>query len=155
MRIGLGYDSHRFAAGRPLVLGGVTIPHARGLAGHSDADVVAHALTDAVLGAAGLGDLGHMFPSHDPQWRDANSLELLRRAYLAVVEAGYDFVSADVTIIAEEPRLAPHVDAMREKLAAPLIVGFSRISVKAKSNDGMGWLGRGEGVAAIAVALLE
>ncbi len=155
MRIGIGYDSHRFVEGRPLVLGGVTVPHPRGLAGHSDADPVAHALTDAVLGAAGLGTIGHMFPSTDPQWRDANSLELLRRAYLAAVEAGYNFVNADVTIVAEEPALAPHIDAMREKLAAPLITGFSTVSVKAKTNDGMGWLGREEGVAVIAVALLE
>ncbi len=155
MRIGIGYDCHRFAAGRRLVLGGVEIPHDLGLGGHSDADVVAHAVTDAVLGAAALGDMGHLFPSDDPQWRDADSIELLRRAYLAVVEAGFNFVSADVSVIAEQPRLWPYVDAMREKLAAVLVAGFSTVSVKAKTNDGMGWLGRGEGIAAIAVALLE
>ena len=155
MRIGIGYDCHRFAAGRRLVLGGVEIPHALGLGGHSDADAVAHALTDAVLGAAALGDMGHLFPSDNPQWRDADSIELLRRAYLPVIRAGFKFVSADITVIAEQPRLGPYVDAMREKLGAVLVAGFSTVSVKAKTNDGMGWLGRGEGIAAIAVALLE
>jgi 2-C-methyl-D-erythritol 2,4-cyclodiphosphate synthase len=155
MRVGIGYDSHRFADGRRLILGGVEIAHSRGLAGHSDADVVAHALTDAVLGAAGLGDMGAMFPSSDPRWRDADSLGLLKRAHLAAVEAGLNFVSGDVTVIAEAPALAAHVDAMRERLAAAVVAGFSTVSVKAKSNDGMGWIGRGEGIAAIAVVLLE
>ncbi|PYO79296.1 MAG: 2-C-methyl-D-erythritol 2,4-cyclodiphosphate synthase [Gemmatimonadetes bacterium] len=155
MRVGIGYDSHRFADRRKLILGGVTVPHLQGLAGHSDADVVAHALTDAVLGAAGLGDIGTMFPPTDPQWRDANSLELLKQAYLRVVEAGLNFVSADITVILERPRLAPFIDAMREKLAAALVTGTSTVSVKAKTNEGMGWIGRGEGVAVIAVALLD
>ena len=155
MRVGIGYDSHRFADRRKLILGGVTVPHLQGLAGHSDADVVAHALTDAVLGAAGLGDIGAMFPPTDPQWRDANSLELLKQAYLRVVEAGLNFVSADITVILERPRLAPFIDAMREKLAAALVTGTSTVSVKAKTNEGMGWIGRGEGVAVIAVALLD
>lgn len=155
MRVGIGYDSHRFAAGRKLILGGVQIPHDQGLAGHSDGDAVAHALTDALLGAAGLGDIGQMFPDTDPRWKDANSVALLRQANLQVVEAGFSFVSADVTIIAERPRLTPHLDKMRERLAEALVSGFSTVSVKAKTNEGMGWIGRGEGVAAIAVALLE
>lgn len=155
MRVGIGYDSHRFADRRKLILGGVAIPHLQGLAGHSDADAVAHALTDAVLGAAGLGDIGTMFPPADAQWRDANSLELLKQAYLRVVEAGHSFVSADITVILERPKLAPFIDAMREKLAAALVTGVSTVSVKAKTNEGMGWIGRGEGVAVIAVALLD
>jgi len=154
MRVGVGYDSHRFADRRKLILGGVTIPHLQGLTGHSDADAVAHALTDAILGAAGLGDIGTMFPPTEPQWRDANSIELLKHAYLQVVEAGFDFMSADVTIIIERPRLAPFIDEMREKLAAAVVAGFSTVSVKTKTNEGMGWIGRGEGVAVIAVALL-
>jgi 2-C-methyl-D-erythritol 2,4-cyclodiphosphate synthase len=156
MRVGVGYDSHRFADGadRKLILGGVEIPHPRGLVGHSDADAVAHALTDAILGAAGLGDIGTMFPPTNPRWKDADSLDLLKRAYLRVVEGGLTFVSADITVIAEQPRLTPYVEAMREKLAAVLVAGFSTVSVKAKTNEGMGWIGRGEGVAVIAVALL-
>ena len=157
MRVGVGYDSHRFAdgEGRKLILGGVEIPHPRGLDGHSDADAVAHALTDAILGAAGLGDIGTMFPPTNPRWKDADSLDLLKRAYLRVVEAGLSFVSADVTVIMERPRLAPYVDGMREKLATALVAGYSTVSVKAKTNEGMGWIGRGEGVAVIAVALLQ
>jgi 2-C-methyl-D-erythritol 2,4-cyclodiphosphate synthase len=154
MRVGIGYDSHRFAEGRKLILGGVHVPHPQGLLGHTDADAVAHALTDAILGAAGLGDIGKMFPPTDPKWRDANSIDLLRRAYLRVVESGFNFVSADVTVIAEEPRLGPYIDAMRERLAEAVVAGFSTVSVKAKTNEGMGWIGRGEGIAAIAVAVL-
>ncbi len=156
MRVGVGYDSHRFAdgEGRKLVLGGVEIPHPRGLVGHSDADAVAHALTDAILGAAGLGDIGTMFPPTNPRWKDADSLDLLKRAYLRVVEAGLSFVSADITVVTERPRLAPYIDDMRERLAGALVTGFSTVSVKAKTNEGMGWIGRGEGVAVIAVALL-
>ena len=157
MRVGVGYDSHRFAdgEGRKLILGGVEIPHPRGLDGHSDADAVAHALTDAILGAAGLGDIGTMFPPTNPRWKDADSLDLLKRAYLRVVETGLSFVSADITVIMERPRLAPYVDGMREKLAAALVAGYSTVSVKAKTNEGMGWIGRGEGVAVIAVVLLQ
>src|SRR6266508_4007688 len=147
MRVGIGYDSHKFSDGRKLVLGGVKIPHPRGLAGH--------ALTDALLGAAGLGDMGHMFPPTEPQWRDADSIDLLKRAYLGVVEAGFDFVSADVTIIAEQPILGRYLDPMRQKLGEALVAGLSKVSVKAKTNDGMGWIGRGEGVAVIAVAVVE
>jgi 2-C-methyl-D-erythritol 2,4-cyclodiphosphate synthase len=156
MRVGVGYDSHRFAneGERKLILGGVQIPHPRGLLGHSDADAVAHALTDAILGAAGLGDIGTMFPPTNPRWKDADSLDLLKRAYLRVVEAGLSFVSADITVITEQPRLAPYVDGMREKLAGALVTGYSTVSVKAKTNEGMGWIGRGEGVAVIAMVLL-
>ena len=155
MRVGIGYDSHPFAKGRKLILGGVEIPHSQGLAGHSDADAVAHALTDALLGAAGLGDIGRMFPRHEPRWKDANSLHLLNQAFLKVVEAGFRFVHADVTVIAERPKLAPHVDAMEEKLAEALLTGPAHVSVKAKTNEGMGWIGRGEGIAVMAVATLE
>jgi 2-C-methyl-D-erythritol 2,4-cyclodiphosphate synthase len=154
MRVGIGYDSHPFAKGRKLILGGVEIPHAKGLAGHSDADAIAHALTDALLGAAGLGDIGRMFPNDDPQWKDARSLDLLNKAFLKVVEAGFQFVNADVTVILEQPKLAPYIDAMEEKLAAALLAGSTHVSVKAKTNEGMGWIGRGEGIAVIAVATL-
>jgi 2-C-methyl-D-erythritol 2,4-cyclodiphosphate synthase len=154
MRVGIGYDSHPFAKGRKLILGGVEIPHARGLAGHSDADAIAHALTDALLGAAALGDIGRMFPNDDPQWKDARSIDLLNQAFLKVVEAGFQFVNADVTVILEQPKLAPYIDAMEEKLAAALLAGSTHVSVKAKTNEGMGWIGRGEGIAVIAVATL-
>ncbi|MGH9262584.1 MAG: 2-C-methyl-D-erythritol 2,4-cyclodiphosphate synthase [Acidimicrobiales bacterium] len=155
MRVGIGYDSHRFAAGRKLILGGVDVPHTLGLAGHSDADVVAHALIDALLGAAGLGDIGRLFPPTDPRWENANSIQLLKKAHLKVVEAGFKFVQADVTVIAEEPKLAPHLDRMQRRLADALVAGLSSVSVKAKTNEGMGFVGRGEGIAAIAVALVE
>lgn len=155
MRIGIGYDSHRFADGRPLILGGVEIPHAQGLDGWSDADAVAHALTDAILGAAGLGDIGRMFPPDHAKWKDAKSVDLLRRASIKAAEIGYSLTHADITVIAEQPRLAPHVDEMREKLAEAAISGISNVSVKAKTNEGMGFIGRGEGIAVIAVVLLE
>jgi 2-C-methyl-D-erythritol 2,4-cyclodiphosphate synthase len=154
MRVGIGYDSHPFAAGRKLILGGVEIPSVKGLAGHSDADAVAHALTDAILGAAGLGDIGRMFPDDDPQWKDARSLDLLNRAFLKVAEAGFQFVHADVTVILEQPKLAPHLDAMKAKLAEALLTGPAQVSIKAKTNEGMGWIGRGEGIAVMAVATL-
>lgn len=154
MRVGIGYDSHRFAAGRKLILGGVEIPHSKGLAGHSDADAVAHALTDAILGAASLGDIGRMFPNDDPQWKDARSIDLLNKAFLKVVEAGFQFVNADVTVVLEQPKLAPYIEAMEEALAAALLAGSTHISVKAKTNEGMGWVGKGEGIAVMAVATL-
>jgi len=154
MRVGIGYDSHPFAWGRKLVLGGVEIPNDEGLAGHSDADAVAHAVTDAILGAAGLGDIGRMFPNDDPQWQDASSIELLNKAFLKVVEAGFRFVHADVTVIIEKPKLAPHIEAMEQNLAQALLSGPAHISVKAKTNEGMGWIGRGEGIAVMAVATL-
>ncbi len=154
MRVGIGYDSHPFAAGRKLILGGVEIPNPKGLTGHSDADAVAHALTDAILGAAGLGDIGRMFPGDDPRWKDANSIDLLNKAFLKVAEAGFQFAHADVTVIMEKPKLAPHIDAMKERLAAALLTGPAHVSVKAKTNEGMGWIGRGEGIAVMAVATL-
>ena len=155
MRVGIGYDSHRFAPGRKLILGGVQIPHSAGLAGHSDADAVAHALTDAILGAAGLGDIGRMFPDTDPQWKGADSVDLLHKAFLKVVEAGFQFVHADITVILERPKLAPHLDAMKAKLAKALLAAPKNVSVKAKTNEGMGWIGRGEGIAVLAVATLS
>jgi len=155
MRVGLGYDSHRFAAGRKLILGGVEIAHPLGLAGHSDADAVAHALTDAVLGAAGLGDIGTMFPDSEPRWQGADSLELLKQAYRVVLAAGHELVQADVTVIAEQPKIGPHVTQMRQRLAGALSVAPGAISVKGKTNEGMGWIGRAEGIAVIAVAVLE
>jgi 2-C-methyl-D-erythritol 2,4-cyclodiphosphate synthase len=154
MRIGIGYDSHRYAAGRPLILGGVDVPSDHGLDGWSDADAVTHALIDAILGAAALGDIGQMFPPDNPKWKDARSLDLLRRASLKAAETGYSLAHADITVIAERPKLAPYLDEMREKLAEAAIAGFSNVSVKAKTNEGMGFIGRGEGIAVIAVALL-
>jgi 2-C-methyl-D-erythritol 2,4-cyclodiphosphate synthase len=154
-RVGIGYDSHRFVAGRPLVLGGVTIPHSHGLAGHSDADAVAHALTDAILGAAGAGNIGQLFPDTDPQWKDADSMELLRTAHELVRGRGYALTQADCSVITERPKLAAHLGPMAAALAARLGVGPGAISVKAKTNEGMGFIGRGEGLAVIAVAVLE
>lgn len=155
MRIGIGYDSHPFAKGRRLVMGGVEIPYDRGLAGYSDADVVAHAITDAVLGAAGLGDIGTHFPPSDERWKDADSMDLLRVVVRRLHDIGYRPDNVDVTVICEEPRLQPHIAAMRERLAGVLGLAAASVSVKGKSNEGMGFIGRGEGIAAIAVALLE
>ena len=154
-RIGIGYDSHRFATGRPLILGGQRIPHAVGLDGHSDADAVAHAVTDAILGAAAAGDIGALFPDTDPRWKNADSMELLRQARAVVEGRGYRVSQADVTVITEAPKLAPHVPAMAEALAAALGVARGDVGVKAKTNEGMGFIGRGEGLAVIAVATLE
>jgi 2-C-methyl-D-erythritol 2,4-cyclodiphosphate synthase len=154
-RVGIGYDSHRFVAGRPLVLGGITIPHSRGLAGHSDADAVAHALTDAILGAAGAGNIGQLFPDSDPQWKDADSMELLRTAHELVRGRGHAVVQADLTVITEQPKLAPHLPAMAAALSARLGLADGAVNVKAKTNEGMGFIGRGEGLAVIAVATLE
>jgi len=154
-RIGIGYDSHRFITGRPLILGGQHIPHTHGLAGHSDADAIAHAVTDAILGAAALGDIGNHFPDSDPRWKGADSIALLRQAVELVRERGLRVAQADVTVIMERPRLGPFVPAIRSTLAAALGVTVDEVSVKAKTNEGMGFLGRGEGVATIAVASLE
>ena len=154
MRIGIGYDSHRYAKGRRLILGGVDIPHAMGLEGHSDADVVAHAITDAILGAAARGDIGTHFPPSDERWKDADSLRLLRAAVDLVAEDNYQVVNVDVTVICEEPKLGPHVPAMQERLATALAIAPRLVSVKAKTNERMGWIGRDEGVGAIAVALI-
>jgi 2-C-methyl-D-erythritol 2,4-cyclodiphosphate synthase len=153
-RTGIGYDSHRFADDRPLILGGVTIPHHQGLTGHSDADAVAHALADAMLGALALGDIGRLFPDTDPQYRGADSLHLLATVHARVQDAGWTLGQADITVIAEAPRIAPHVDAMRARLAQALAVDGTDISIKAKTNEGMGFIGRGEGVAVLAVATL-
>lgn len=155
IRVGIGYDSHRFVEGRPLILGGVAIPHARGLAGHSDADAVAHALADAILGAAAAGDIGQMFPDTDPRWKDADSMELLRSAHEMVQGRGYALAQADLTIISEEPKLGPHLGSMAAALAARLGTSPGSVSLKAKTNEGMGFIGRGEGIAVIAVATLE
>jgi 2-C-methyl-D-erythritol 2,4-cyclodiphosphate synthase len=155
IRVGIGYDSHRFVTGRPFVLGGITIPHSHGLAGHSDADAVAHALTDAILGAAGAGSIGRLFPDTDPRWKNADSMELLRSAHDVVRARGLGLQQADLTIIAEQPKLDPHLDAMAAALAGRLGVAQADVSVKAKTNEGMGFVGRGEGVAVIAVAVLE
>jgi len=155
LRIGLGVDAHALEVGVPLVLAGVTIDHPRGLAGHSDGDVVAHALTDALLGAAGLGDIGSIFPSGDERWQDADSLELLRDAYAQVRQAGFALVNADCIVIGEEPRIAPHREEMRRRLAAALDVEPAQVNVRATTTDKLGFTGRGEGLAAEAVALLE
>ena len=154
-RTGIGYDSHRFAPGRRLVLGGVLIPHPEGLAGHSDADVVAHALTDAILGAASAGSIGTLFPDTDARWKDADSIGLLREAYAAVQARGFTFVHCDITVITEAPRIGPHAGAMAECLARALGASPFDVNVKGKTNEGMGFIGRREGMAAIAVATLE
>jgi 2-C-methyl-D-erythritol 2,4-cyclodiphosphate synthase len=152
-RAGLGYDIHRLVAGRRLVLGGVAIEHPTGLVGHSDGDVLLHAVMDAVLGAANLGDLGSHFPSDDPRFAGADSQELLRQVGSKVREAGYAVVSIDATVIAEAPRLGAHVAAMRQAIARGLGVTAETVSVKAKTNDGVGEIGAGEAIAALAVAL--
>jgi 2-C-methyl-D-erythritol 2,4-cyclodiphosphate synthase len=154
-RVGTGFDAHALADGVPLVLGGVRLEHPRGLAGHSDGDVLAHALTDALLGAAGLEDLGALFPAGDPALAGADSVELLREAWRLVREQGWELVNADVVLIGEEPRLAPHRDAMRARLAGALGAGADRVAVRATTTDGLGFTGRGEGLAAQAVALLR
>jgi len=155
MRVGIGYDSHRFEAGRRLVLGGVEIPFEAGLAGHSDADAVAHALTDAILGAAAMGDIGTHFPAADDRWKDADSMDLLARTVDLVAGSNYQVVNADVTVVVERPRIGPHVPAMREAVARAIGIGPQHVSIKAKSNEGMGWTGNGEGLVAMAVVLLD
>ena len=155
LRIGLGVDAHALADGVPLVLGGVPIEYPRGLAGHSDGDVIAHALVDAVLGAAGLGDIGSLFPSGDERWQGADSLDLLREAWARAQAAGYELVNADCVLVGEEPRIAPHRERMRERLAEALGVEPGRVNVRATTTDRLGFTGSGEGLAAQAVALLE
>ena len=154
MRIGNGYDLHRLVAGRPLILAGVTIPFELGLDGHSDADIVCHAVTDAVLGAAGVGDIGRLFPDTDPKWKGANSVALLEGAMARVREAGYRVSNVDVTVIAQRPKLLPYLEAMRAHLAAALGVDAGAVSVKGKTNEGVDSMGRGESMACHAVALL-
>jgi 2-C-methyl-D-erythritol 2,4-cyclodiphosphate synthase len=155
LRVGMGLDAHAFLEDAALVLGGVEFPGQPGLAGHSDGDVVAHALIDAVLGAAGLGDIGELFPSGDPQWLDASSMRLLQRAYEVVRRAGWELVNADCVLVGEEPRIASSRDAMRARLAGAMGVELERVSVRATTTDELGFTGRGEGLAAHAVALLE
>jgi 2-C-methyl-D-erythritol 2,4-cyclodiphosphate synthase len=155
LRVGIGVDAHALEVGVPLVLGGVAIDHPSGLAGHSDGDVLAHALTDAILGAAGLEDIGALFPSGDERFKGASSIDLLREAYAQVRAAGYVLVNADVVLIGEEPRLAPRRDEMRARLAAALDAEPSQVAVRATTTDRLGFTGRGEGLAAQAVALLQ
>jgi 2-C-methyl-D-erythritol 2,4-cyclodiphosphate synthase len=154
LRIGLGLDAHAFAEGVPLVLGGVSFEHPHGLAGHSDGDVLAHALIDAILGAADLGDIGAFFPPDDEQYRGASSIDLLWKAYREVRDAGWRLVNADCVLIGQEPRIAEHREEMAERLAGALGVEPGRLSVRATTTDGLGFTGRGEGLAAQAVALL-
>ena len=154
-RAGIGYDIHRLAAGRRLVLGGVAIEHPTGLAGHSDGDVLLHALMDALLGAANLGDLGRHFPSDDPAFAGASSLGLLTRVGALIREAGFAVASLDATVIAQAPRLAPHIGAMRDAIAGALDIESGHVSVKATTNDGLGVVGSGEAIAAFAIALLD
>ena len=155
LRIGLGIDAHAFSDGVPLVLGGVAIESPRGLAGHSDGDVIAHALIDALLGGAGLGDIGSLFPPGEPEWEGASSLELLRRAAAQVHEAGWELVNADCVLIGEEPRIAPLREQMRERLAEAVGADAERINVRATTTDKLGFTGRGQGLAAQAVALVK
>lgn len=155
IRVGVGYDSHRFTRDRPLVLGGETIPHPQGLAGHSDGDAIAHALTDALLGAAGAGDIGECFPDTDARWQGADSIDLLRRAVAQLRTRGVTPLQADITVITEAPKIGPHRAAMRRRLADAIGVDPERIGLKGKTNEGMGWIGRGEGLAVIAVATVE
>jgi 2-C-methyl-D-erythritol 2,4-cyclodiphosphate synthase len=152
---GIGYDVHRFASGRPLILGGVEIPHSQGLDGHSDADVLAHAIADAVLGAIGERDIGHHFPNSDESIRGISSLEILRKVARLIKTSGGRIINVDATLIAEAPKIAPHVLAMRENLSSALEIPLARVGVKATTNERMGFLGRGEGIAAMAVASVE
>ena len=155
VRTGLGIDTHALAAGRPLILGGVDIPHEEGLAGYSDADVLTHAVIDALLGAAALGDIGQHFPDTDPRFKDADSLELLRTVVAYVGERGWAIGNVDATVVLERPTLAPYRDAIRASLAAALGLPEDAVNVKATTGEGMGFVGRGEGAAALAVATLD
>ena len=155
MRIGHGYDVHRLVEGRRCIIGGVDIPHEKGLLGHSDADVLLHAIMDAVLGAMAAGDIGKLFPDNDPTYKGADSLVLTRRVAEVMVERGYRLGNVDATVIAQAPKLAPHIPAMREKIASAFGVEVDRISVKATTEEKLGFTGTGEGIAAHAVCLLE
>jgi len=154
IRTGIGYDVHPFAEGRDLVLGGVRIPAVRGLAGHSDADVLLHAIMDALLGAAALGDIGVHFPPSEPRWRGADSRDLVRRVR-ELLGSSWTITNVDATLIAETPRVGPYRDRMREMIAMDLAIGLDRVNVKATTNEGLGFVGRGEGIAALAIATLE
>lgn len=155
MRVGIGYDSHRFSPDVPLVLGGVRIPDHPGLAGHSDGDAVAHALIDAILGAAAAGNVGSHFPPGDQDWKGADSMELLAGTVQVLEERNYQIVNVDVTVVCESPRIGPWVDAMKARLGDVLRIGPAGVSVKGKTNEGLGWIGRGEGLAVHAVALVD
>ena len=155
MRVGVGYDSHRFDDSRPLVLGGVSIPGSPGLSGHSDGDAITHAVIDALLGAGGLGNIGERFPGTDTEWKNADSLVLLERTIRWVEERNYQVVNVDVTVVAEQPRISPHAEAMSHVLSRYLHIAPDAVSIKGKSNEGMGWIGRSEGLAVTAVALLN
>ena len=154
-RTGIGYDSHRFAEGRRLVLGGVEVPSDRGLAGHSDADVLTHAIIDALLGATGLGDIGQHFPDTDERWRDADSMELLAEVCSFLEDHGWTVVHLDATVVCEAPKLGPHRDDIRLSLAERAGIAAREVNVKFTTNEGMGWIGRGEGAAAMAIATVE
>jgi 2-C-methyl-D-erythritol 2,4-cyclodiphosphate synthase len=154
LRIGEGWDTHQLVTGRPLVLGGVTIPHSHGLLGHSDADALLHAITDALLGAAGLGDIGRHFPDTDPAFRGADSIVLLQEAARRVVAEGYRVLNVDSTIVAQAPKMAPHIPAMRQRIAAALVLGVDAVNVKAKTAEHMGPVGEGRAIEARAVCLL-
>ncbi len=155
MRVGFGYDVHRLEAGRPLKLGGVDIPFEKGLAGHSDADVLLHAIADALLGAAALGDIGLHFPDTEARWKDMDSRELLRKVYEQVRTSGYMVHNVDATVVAQRPRLRPYIDAMREAIATVLDVSVERVSVKATTTEHLGFVGREEGIAAYAICSLR
>ena len=155
VQTGIGYDCHAFASGRPLVIGGVEIDSDRGLAGHSDADVLTHAIIDALLGAAALGDIGQHFPDTDERYRGADSLELLRSTVTMLAERGFEIVHVDGTVVIERPALSPHRDRIREALSGPLGIAVEHVSVKATRGEGMGFVGRGEGAAALAVATVS
>ncbi len=155
MRVGLGYDSHRFDPSRPMVLGGVLVPDAPGLAGHSDGDAIAHAVIDALLGAIGAGDVGVHFPPGDPEWKNADSMDLLRSAVELLRKRGYRPANVDIVVICEAPRIGPLAQAMRSRLGEVLGTGPDAVSVKGKTNERMGWIGAGEGLAVHAVALVE
>lgn len=153
-RVGIGYDIHRLVEGRKLVLGGIEIPFEKGLLGHSDSDVLTHAICDALLGAAALGDIGTHFPDSDPRWAGTPSLEFLKHVAGLIIQKGYQVANIDATVKAERPRLMPHIPMMREKLAAALQIEVDRVNIKAKTNEGLGSVGRGEAMEAEAVALL-
>lgn len=155
MRIGHGYDVHRLVEGRRLVLGGVDIPYTKGLLGHSDADVLLHAVSDALLGAAALGDIGKLFPDNDPAYKDADSLKLLKKVFVHLYHNGYKVVNIDATVIAQAPKLSPHIPQMRRNIAMALSLDVSEVSVKATTEEGLGFSGDGSGIAAHAVCLIE
>ena len=154
MRIGIGYDSHRLVEGRKLIIGGVHIPFLKGLLGHSDADVLCHAISDAILGALGLGDIGKHFPDTDPKWKDSSSIDLLKLVVDLMKERGFDPLWIDTTVIAEKPKISPHIESMKAALSRSGLLP-ELINIKAKTNEGMGFIGHGEGIAAFAVCVLK